>query len=78
VVHVPSSPALGLTAASAPQGGPDIPDTYQFIVYAMPSSYKPPKTYAGEAEDEDALSASVDGLAANAIGIGQLIGHHAD
>jgi hypothetical protein len=51
-----------------------IPHTYQFTVYAMPSSYKPPKTYAGEAEDEDALSASVDGLAANAIGIGQLIG----
>lgn len=26
-----------------PEGGPGIPDTYEFTVYAMPSSYKPPK-----------------------------------
>jgi hypothetical protein len=42
----------------------------------MPSSAKPPKTYAGE--DEDALAASAEGLAANAIGIGQLVGYYAD
>jgi phosphatidylethanolamine-binding protein (PEBP) family uncharacterized protein len=56
-----------------PEGGPD---TYEFTVYAMPSSSKPPKTYAGE--NQDALAASADGLAANAIGIGQLIGYYAD
>jgi hypothetical protein len=37
----------------------------------MPSSYKPPHTYAGYAEDED-------GLAASAIGIGQLTGYYGD
>lgn len=51
-----------------PGGGPD---AYDFTVYAMPSSYKPLKTYAGYAEDED-------GLAAHAIGIGQLTGYYAD
>ena len=51
-----------------PGGGPD---EYEFTVYAMPSSYKPLKTYAGYAEDED-------GLAAHAIGIGQLTGFYAD
>jgi phosphatidylethanolamine-binding protein (PEBP) family uncharacterized protein len=51
-----------------PGGGPD---AYEFTVYAMPSSYKPPDTYAGYAEDED-------GLAANAIGMGQLTGYYAD
>ena len=40
-------------------------------MYAMPSSYKPLKTYAGYAEDED-------GLAANATGMGQLTGYYAD
>ena len=44
---------------------------YEFTVYAMPSSSKPLETYAGYAEDED-------GLAANAIGIGQLTGYYAD
>lgn len=58
-----------------PQGGPD---TYVFTVYAMPSSYKPPKTYPGFAQDGNAVTASVDGLAANAIGIGQLFGYYAD
>jgi len=51
-----------------PGGGPD---SYQFTVYAMPSSYKPLQTYAGYAEDEE-------GLAAHAIGIGQLTGYYAD
>ena len=51
-----------------PGGGPD---AYEFTVYAMPSSYKPLQTYAGYAEDED-------GLAANAIGIGQLTGYYGD
>jgi phosphatidylethanolamine-binding protein (PEBP) family uncharacterized protein len=75
-----STPGKQVTSwlGMCPQGGPDIADTYQFTVYAMPSSYKPPKTYHGEAEDEDALSASVDGRATNAIGIGQLIGYYAD
>ena len=58
-----------------PEGGPD---TYEFTVYAMPASYKPPKTYPGFAQDESAVAASVDGLAANAIGIGQLFGYYAD
>lgn len=52
--------------------------TYVFTVYAMPSSYQPPKTYPGFAQDENALAASVDGLAANAIGTGQLIGYYSD
>jgi phosphatidylethanolamine-binding protein (PEBP) family uncharacterized protein len=75
-----STPGKQVTSwlGMCPQGGPDIPDTYQFTVYAMPSSYKPPKTFAGETEDQDALSASADGLAANAIGVGQLIGYYAD
>ena len=51
-----------------PGGGPD---AYEFTVYAMPSSYKPLATYAGYAEDED-------GLAAHAIGIGQLTGYYKD
>jgi hypothetical protein len=51
-----------------PGGGPD---AYEFTVYAMPSSYKPPHTYAGYAEDED-------GLAAHAIGMGWLTGYYAD
>jgi Raf kinase inhibitor-like YbhB/YbcL family protein len=51
-----------------PGGGPD---AYEFTVYALPSSYKPLKTYAGYAEDEA-------GLAANAIGIGYLTGYYAD
>lgn len=54
--------------AICPEGGPD---EYDFTVYAMPSSYKPPHTKSGYAEDED-------GLAANAIGIGQLTGYYAD
>ena len=54
-----------------PQAGPGVPDTYDFTVYAMPSSYKPPKTHDGYTED-------VNGLAANAIGIGQLAGYYAD
>jgi phosphatidylethanolamine-binding protein (PEBP) family uncharacterized protein len=58
-----------------PEGGPD---TYVFTVYAMPASYKPPKTFPGFALDESALAASVDGLAANAIGIGQLYGYYGD
>jgi hypothetical protein len=37
----------------------------------MPSSYKPLQTYVGYVEDED-------GLAAHAIGIGQLTGYYAD
>lgn len=62
-----------------PEGGPGIPDTYEFTVYAMPSSYKPPKTtYAGENLDQDFLAASAADLAANAIGIGQLTGYYAD
>jgi phosphatidylethanolamine-binding protein (PEBP) family uncharacterized protein len=75
-----STPGKQVTSwlGMCPQGGPDIPDTYQFTVYAMPSSYKPPKTYAGFAQDENALAASADGLAANAIGIGQLTGYYAD
>ena len=52
----------------SPSGGTD---AYEFTVYAMPSSYKPLHTYAGYAEDED-------GLAANAIGIGQLTGYYKD
>ena len=51
-----------------PEGGPD---AYQFTVYAMPSSYKPPRTASGFTEDED-------GLAANAIGMGQITGYYAD
>ena len=54
--------------AICPEGGPD---EYDFTVYAMPSSYKPPHTKSGYVEDED-------GLAANAIGIGQLTGYYAD
>ena len=75
-----STPGKQVTSwlGMCPQGGPDIPDTYQFTVYAMPSSYKPPKTFPGEAVDEDALSAGVEGLATNAIGIGQLTGYYAD
>jgi hypothetical protein len=37
-----------------------------------------PKTYPGFAQDENALTASVEGLAANAIGIGQQFGYYAD
>jgi phosphatidylethanolamine-binding protein (PEBP) family uncharacterized protein len=72
-----STPGKQLSAwlGMCPQGGPD---TYVFTVYAMPSSYKPPKTYAGFALDANAVSASMNGLAANAIGIGQLIGYYAD
>jgi phosphatidylethanolamine-binding protein (PEBP) family uncharacterized protein len=75
-----SAPGKQVTSwlGMCPQGGPDIPDTYEFTVYAMASSYKPPETYPGESEDANALAASVDGLAANAIGIGQLIGYYAD
>jgi phosphatidylethanolamine-binding protein (PEBP) family uncharacterized protein len=75
-----STPGKQVTSwvGMCPQGGPDIPDTYQFTVYAMPSSYKPPKMYPGETLDENALAASTDGLAANAIGMGQLIGYYAD
>jgi phosphatidylethanolamine-binding protein (PEBP) family uncharacterized protein len=75
-----STPGKQVTSwlGMCPQGGPDIPDTYEFTVYAMPSSYQPPKTYAGQAEDEDFLAASADSLAANAIGVGQLIGYYAD
>lgn len=51
-----------------PEGGPD---AYQFTVYAMPSSYKPPRTASGFTENED-------GLAANAIGMGQITGYYAD
>ena len=76
-----STPGKQMTSwlGMCPQGGPGVPDTYEFTVYAMPSSYKPPKTtYAGETGDENFLAASADGLAANAIGIGQLIGYYAD
>ena len=58
-----------------PEGGPD---TYVFTVYAMPASYKPPKTYPGFTLNENAVAASVDGLAAHAIGIGQLYGYYGD
>jgi phosphatidylethanolamine-binding protein (PEBP) family uncharacterized protein len=64
----PPGKQLSSWIGMCPGGGPD---SYQFTVYAMPSSYKAPKTYAGYAEDED-------GLAANAIGIGQLTGYYAD
>ena len=75
-----STPGKQVTSwlGMCPQGGPGVPDTYEFTVYAMPSSYKPPKIGPGEIEDEDALAASADGLAAHAIGIGQLTGYYAD
>ena len=65
-----STPGKQVTSWSGmcPGGGPD---SYEFTVYAMPSSYKPLQTYAGYAEDED-------GLTANAIGIGQLTGYYGD
>ena len=65
-----SAPGKQVTSWSGPCPGGG-PDAYEFTVYAMPSSYKPLHTYAGYAEDED-------GLAANAIGIGQLTGYYKD
>ena len=53
--------------APCPQGS----DTYEFTVYAMPSSYQPLQTHGVYLEDED-------GLAAHALGIGQLIGYYSD
>lgn len=55
-----AAPGKQVTSWSGPCPGGG-PDAYEFTVYAMPSSYKPPDTYAGYVEDED-------GLAANAIG----------
>jgi hypothetical protein len=57
-----------LWSGMCPGGGTD---AHEFTVYAVPSSYKPLETYAGYAEAED-------GLAANAIGIGQLTGYYGD
>jgi Raf kinase inhibitor-like YbhB/YbcL family protein len=65
-----STPGKQVSSWSGPCPGGG-PDAYEFTVYAMPSSYKPPDTYAGYAQDPD-------GLAANAIGIGQLTGYYKD